>query len=65
MKKVEFIEGIDYYLFNGSVVMTEHYLKKRGYCCGNGCLNCPYDPNHTKGNTKLKNEEKEEKKLDN
>ena len=19
------------------------YLKKRGYCCGNGCRHCPYD----------------------
>ena len=19
------------------------YLLERGYCCGNGCLNCPYD----------------------
>jgi len=24
-------------------VFTSVYLLKRGYCCGNGCLNCPYD----------------------
>lgn len=37
-------ENIDYY-FNeaGKMVLTAHYLKKRGYCCGNGCLHCPYD----------------------
>ena len=25
------------------MVLTEKYLKERGYCCGNGCLHCPYD----------------------
>lgn len=37
-----FIEGIDYYFENGLMVLTAHYLLKRGYCCGNGCRNCPY-----------------------
>ncbi len=37
-------EGEDYYLLpDGRLVMTAHYLQKRGWCCGNGCLNCPYD----------------------
>jgi hypothetical protein len=27
---------------NGLMVMTARYLKKRGYCCGNGCRHCPY-----------------------
>jgi hypothetical protein len=37
-------EGADYY-FNsdGYVVLTAKYLLERGYCCGNGCKNCPYD----------------------
>jgi hypothetical protein len=35
-------EGIDFYIVKGKYVFTEHYLKKRGYCCGNGCVNCPY-----------------------
>ena len=37
-------EGGDYY-FNsdGYVVLTAKYLLERGYCCGNGCKNCPYD----------------------
>ena len=27
----------------GLVVFTAEYLLQRGYCCGNGCRNCPYD----------------------
>jgi hypothetical protein len=39
-----FREADDYY-FNddGFVVFTAKYLLDRGYCCGNGCKNCPYD----------------------
>lgn len=36
-------EGLDYYFDNGLMVLTEHFLAKRGYCCGNGCRHCPYD----------------------
>lgn len=36
-------EGLDYYFDNGLMVLTEHFLTKRGYCCGNGCRHCPYD----------------------
>ncbi|NVJ45781.1 MAG: hypothetical protein HWE21_02310 [Cytophagia bacterium] len=33
----------DYYIDdNGLLVFTAHYLKKRGYCCQNGCRHCPY-----------------------
>lgn len=35
-------EGIDYYLENGLLVFTRHFLLKRGYCCKNGCRHCPY-----------------------
>lgn len=36
--------GIDYYITeDGLLVFTAHYLRERGYCCGNGCLNCPYE----------------------
>jgi hypothetical protein len=38
------VEGIDYYLNEeGLLVFTKKYLQERGSCCGNGCLNCPYD----------------------
>jgi hypothetical protein len=37
-------EGRDYYITqDGLLVFTALYLSERGYCCGNGCLNCPYD----------------------
>ncbi len=36
------VEGIDYYIENGFVVFTAHYLQKRGYCCESGCRHCPY-----------------------
>ncbi|CAN5271973.1 hypothetical protein BH09BAC2_BH09BAC2_01790 [soil metagenome] len=32
-----------YYSETGSIVFTEHYLTKRGTCCGSGCRHCPYD----------------------
>lgn len=35
-------EEKDYYLERGSMVFTASYLKRRGYCCGNGCRHCPY-----------------------
>ena len=41
-KQEKFVEGIDYYFENGLMVLTAHFLKKRGYCCKNGCRHCPY-----------------------
>jgi hypothetical protein len=39
----ELVEGIDYNLNEeGLMVFTAVYLNSRGYCCGNGCLNCPF-----------------------
>lgn len=35
-------EGIDYYVENGWLVFTAHYLLRRGYCCKSGCRHCPY-----------------------
>lgn len=43
-----------YYLENGRVVFTPKYHINRGYCCGNRCRHCPYEPSFIKGNTKLK-----------
>ena len=37
-------EAEDYYLLpDGRLVFTARYLLKRGWCCANGCLNCPYE----------------------
>jgi len=42
MKQLQ--EGVDfYYNPEGLMVLTEKYLRERGYCCGNGCRHCPYD----------------------
>jgi iron complex transport system substrate-binding protein len=35
-------EGHDYVFDGGLMVFTGSYLKRRGYCCDNGCRNCPY-----------------------
>lgn len=38
------LKEADYYTNDdGFVVFTAKYLLERGYCCGNGCKNCPYD----------------------
>ena len=41
-EKSKFVEDVDYYFDNGLMVLTAHFLLKRGYCCGNGCRHCPY-----------------------
>jgi len=38
----QLVEGIDYYIENGFMVFTTHYLRSRGYCCESGCRHCPY-----------------------
>jgi hypothetical protein len=48
-KSGKFIEGIDYYFENGLMVLTELFLKNRGYCCENACRHCPY-PKFEKAN---------------
>lgn len=50
------IEGLDYYIdaATGYSVFTEHFLEKRGSCCGNGCRHCPYDPKHGGAGAKIK-----------
>lgn len=42
-QKQPLVEGIDFYFDEGLMVLTEHYLLERGYCCENGCRHCPYD----------------------
>ena len=37
-------EGEDYYYNEqGYIVLTEKYHLQKGFCCGNGCLHCPYN----------------------
>jgi len=49
---------VHYYLEDGRVVFTEEYHFARGYCCGNKCRHCPYEPAYEKGNTKVTKKEK-------
>jgi hypothetical protein len=37
-----FVEGVDFYLEDGLMVLTGRFLRKRGYCCESGCRHCPY-----------------------
>jgi len=37
-----FIEDLDFYFENGAMVLSAHFLLKRGYCCKNACRHCPY-----------------------
>ena len=66
MNENQFIEGRDYY-FNeeGFMVLTELFLKERGYCCDMGCLHCPYKKNQNPPEIDLKNSKPFEEGLQN
>ncbi|NUP06254.1 MAG: hypothetical protein HOW73_09365 [Polyangiaceae bacterium] len=40
--KAPLIEGHDYYLEDGKMVLTEGYHYRRGHCCNSRCRHCPY-----------------------
>lgn len=42
MTEKKLVQGVDYNIVNGKWVFTAKYLRDRGYCCKNGCVNCPY-----------------------
>ncbi len=49
----ELIKGEDYIINErGHIVFTKEYHLKRGYCCKNSCLNCPYDLENDKEDKK-------------
>lgn len=41
-KNLPVLKRYDYTIENGVWVFTSWYHLRRGYCCGNGCRNCPY-----------------------
>ena len=44
MSQPELIEGIHFYINeDGYIVLTEKYHLEKGFCCGTGCLHCPYN----------------------
>ncbi len=49
------LEPDDFYLTEeGYKVFTAKYLLKRGYCCQNGCMHCPYGFDKSKGRIQKK-----------
>ena len=40
--KPPLVEGVDYYLEGGKIVLTSVYHHKRGFCCNSRCRHCPY-----------------------
>lgn len=44
MKQNDLKEGIHFYINqDGYIVLTEKYHLEKGFCCGMGCLHCPYN----------------------
>ena len=44
MSQPELIEGVHFYINkDGYIVLTEKYHLEKGFCCGTGCLHCPYN----------------------
>ena len=44
MKQNDLIEGLHYYINqDGYIVLTEKYHLEKGFCCGMGCLHCPFN----------------------
>ena len=44
MSQPEVKEGIHFYINkDGYIVFTEKYHLEKGFCCGMGCLHCPYN----------------------
>ena len=41
--KTGLVEHVDFQIENGKYVFSSWYHLKRGYCCGSGCRNCPFD----------------------
>lgn len=41
--KPRLVEHVDFQIENGKYVFSSWYHLKRGYCCGSGCRNCPFD----------------------
>lgn len=64
---MKLVENVDYYIDerSGLMILTSHYLEKRGYCCGSGCRHCCYWPRYTKGSIEIKldNDLKKSKKI--
>jgi hypothetical protein len=43
----------DHDIFDEDGALSRAFLISRGYCCGNGCRNCPYFPRYGGLNAEL------------
>lgn len=42
------IEGKDFIVTkNGDMIFSREFLLNKGKCCHSGCVNCPYEANHS------------------
>jgi len=49
VKSSKFIENVHYYKEKDKVVFTALFHLQRGFCCGNICRHCPYEPQYNTG----------------
>ena len=51
---LERLDDYDWYILQrNQPPLSSETLLKLGKCCGNKCLNCPYEPKHTIGNENI------------
>ena len=51
---LERLDDDDWYILKRKPLpLLAETLLKLGRCCGNKCLNCPYEPKHTIGNENI------------
>ena len=43
-------------------MLSSQFLIDQKQCCGNGCMMCPYEPRHIKGNDQLQKRWNQSKK---
>jgi len=46
------LQDDEFYMDKGLFVLTERFLWRRGYCCGNGCRHCPFQYESVPARTK-------------
>ena len=59
--EAQLVEGEDYYLDHGLMVLTARYHLRRGYCCEQGCRHCPYSEVRTRNDQRDANRNEESK----
>ena len=50
---LERLDDEDWNIKKNTFPISSETLLKLGRCCGNKCMNCPYEPKHTQGNKNI------------